>query len=147
MSEGFMQDVQGQSWTRDVLSRLKKLKERIHSSKTRTAFKRIWLFPEKNSTVGTTYEISEIIDMRLYRALVIQLINLDTTNDLLYKVEACLSPNAKWEEIVAETTITANASGDASGKQSLTDAWAFIRVQIKSSAGTVGAKVIGGLRA
>ena len=142
----FRDDPYAQSDQKDHAIPLNKHRERPHSSKTRSAYKRMWLFEKDNFTVTTTYVVSEIIDMRLYRSLVIHLINKDKTNDLLYKVDVCLSPDAKWRNRVAETTITHNAAGDADAAETLSDDWAFVRVQCKSSAATIQIKVIAGLK-
>ena len=133
-----------------VMDRVKWIEE-VYSPKTLRGHKIQWLFNEGSYalTPKAAYEPSDPIDMRLFGTLVIQLINLDTTNDLLYKVEGCLSKDAKWEEIVAETTIVHNAAGDASAVETLAspDDWAYVRVQVKSSSGTIEIKVIAGLKA
>lgn len=121
--------------------------EEVYSPKTLRGHKTRWLFNEGAYSVTTTYVVSDPIDMRLFGTLLIQLIDLDKTNDLVYKIDGCLSRDAKWEPIVVETTITHNAAGNASACETLSDDWAFVRVQVKSSAGTISIKVIAGCTA
>lgn len=138
-----------QSREKDVLFHIVEpnVKEKGQSSKTRSAYKRMYLLNPKGVPASTTYAVSDVLDMRLYRSALMHIVNLDTTNNILYKVEACLDPAVKWEEVVAETTITANASGDASAVETISDFWAFVRVQYKSSAGSPKVKIIAGCRA
>jgi len=98
-------------------------------------FKRRRLF-EPKTTVGTTYVDSKVFDARFYKEKLFHIINRDTTNDLLYKILPCVNPT-KWHELQAETTITANATGDADNYQTSTENWAFLKIQAKSSAATV----------
>ena len=104
-------------------------------------WKRRRLF-DKGTKVGTTYEDSKIFDARFYKNKLFHIINRDTTNDILYKIFACMNPS-KWHELQAETTITANATGDADDYQTSTENWAFYKVQCKSSAGTVEVEAYG----
>ncbi|GAI29877.1 unnamed protein product [marine sediment metagenome] len=98
-------------------------------------FKRRRLF-EPKTTVGTTYVDSKIFDARFYKEKLFHLINRDITNNLLYKVLACVDPS-KWHELCPETTITANATGDADEYEFDDGCWAFYKIQVKSSAATV----------
>ena len=98
-------------------------------------FKRRRLFDPKTK-VGTIYVDSTIFDARFYKDKLFHIINRDKTNNLLYKILACVDPT-KWHEIQAETTITANATGDADDYQTSTENWAFWKIQVKSSAATV----------
>lgn len=98
-------------------------------------FKRRRLF-DLGTKVGTTYVDSAIFDARFLKDKLVHIINRDTTNNLLYKWLACVNPS-KWHEIQAETTITANASGDADDYQTNSEAFAFYKLQVKSSAGSV----------
>ena len=97
---------------------------------------------EKGTKVGTTYQDSLIFDARFYKEKLFHIINRDKTNNLLYKILACVNPT-KWHEVQAETTITANATGDADDVQTHTESWAFYKVQCKSSAGTVEVEAYG----
>ena len=98
-------------------------------------FKRRRLF-DKGTKVGTTYVNSKIYDARFIKDKLVHIINKDDTNNLLYKWLACVNPT-KWHEIQPETTITHNATGDADDYQTNTEAWAFYKLQCKSSASTV----------
>lgn len=91
---------------------------------------------DKGTKVGTTYVDSKIFDARFYKEKLVHIINRDTTNNLLYKWLACIN-STKWKEIQTETTITANATGDADDYQTNTEPFAFYKLQCKSSAGTV----------
>lgn len=131
-------DIQGTS----IESNRGMRREKITSSKNRESKRQIlW-----DDTVTTTYQDSDIVDMRLFSKLIIQIINLSTSINVLYTVYGCLDPNFKWETIKAESTIIANASGNASAVETLTDSWAFFKVQVKSASGTPKAKVISGVK-
>lgn len=109
-------------------------------------WKRRRLF-EPKTTVGTTYVDSKVFDARFLKDKLFHIINRDTVNNLLYKVLACVDPS-KWHELadsddVSEWTITANATGDAEDYQSSTEAWAFYKLQVKSSAATVEVEAYG----
>lgn len=98
-------------------------------------FKRRRLY-DKGTKVGTTYQDSLIFDARFYKEKLVHIINRDKTNNLLYKWLACINPT-KWIEIMPETTITANATGNAEDYQTNSEPFAFYKLQCKSSAGTV----------
>jgi len=98
-------------------------------------WKRRRLF-DKGTKVGTTYVDSKIFDARFYKDKAFHIINRDVTNNLLYKILACINPT-KWHEIQVETTITAVATADADDYQTSSETWAFYKVQVKSSASTV----------
>jgi len=133
MSERIRDGVYGQSDRKDTATRLLKFQERVDSSKTRSKFKRIKLY-EDNTLLGTTYEDSKIFDARLYKAPFLYLKNTNATLGMKYKVLACIDPDF-WKEIVAETDLAAQAVATLS----ITDAWAFIKVQAKAEEfGVVG---------
>ena len=98
-------------------------------------FKRRRLFDPKTK-VGTTYVDSAIFDARFIKEKLVHIINRDATNNLLYKWLACINPS-KWVEIMPETTITANATGNAEDYQTNSEPFAFYKLQVKSSAATV----------
>ena len=102
-------------------------------------YKRRRLFP-KNHKVGTTYEDSKIYDARFIKEKIFTLKNLDDTNNLLYKILACIDPE-DWHEICAETTITPT---DIRKFEFDDGCWSFYKVQCKSSASTVGLAVYAG---
>ena len=103
-------------------------------------YKRRRLF-EKNHKVGTTYEDSKIYDARFIERKVFTIKNLDDTNNLLYKILACIDPE-DWHTICAETPIT---PADKKAFEFDDGSWAFYKVQCKSSASTVGLAVyVGG---
>lgn len=96
-------------------------------------FKRRRLF-DLGTKVGTTYIDSKVFDARFFKEKLVHIINKDDTNNLLYKWLACVNPT-KWHEIQPETTITPTAPND--DYQTNTEAWAFYKLQCKSSASTV----------
>ena len=98
-------------------------------------FKRRRLF-DKGTKATTTYADSKIFDARFFKEKLFHIINRDITNNLLYKVLACVDPS-KWHELAPETTITANATGDADAFEFDDGCWAFYKLQVKSSAATV----------
>lgn len=92
--------------------------------------------------VGTAYVDSKIFDARFYKTMLFHIINRDKTNNLLYKILACVNPT-KWHELQSETTIIANATGDADTYHKSTGAWAFFKIQVKSSASIVEVEAYG----
>lgn len=126
MSDSLADEPFGQSWDSDRLIKLTKRRERLHSSKTRSAFKRIRLF-DKNTLLGTTYVDSHIFDARLYKAAFMYLKNTNATLGIKYKVLACIDPDF-WKEIKAETDLAAQDVATLS----ITDLWAFIKIQAKA---------------
>lgn len=130
---------EGQYHQRNKTEREIKLSEKFDTEEIRKSghnlFKRRRLF-DAGTKVGTSYVDSKIFDARFFKEKLIHIINRDTTNNLLYKVLACVNPT-KWVEIVTETTITANASGDADDYETNSEPWAFYKIQVKSSASSV----------
>ena len=102
-------------------------------------YKRRRLFP-KNHKVGTTYEGSKIFDARFYKEKIFTLKNHDDTNNLLYKILACIDPE-DWHPICTETPITPT---DKRAFEFDDGCWAFYQVWAKSSAGSVGLTVFAG---
>ena len=96
-------------------------------------FKRRRLF-DKGTKVTTTYVDSKIFDARFYKDKLVHIINKDDTNNLLYKWLACVNPT-KWRELQPETTITPTSPND--DYQTNTEPFAFYKLQVKSSAGSV----------
>jgi len=99
-------------------------------------WKRRRLFP-KNHKVGTTYEEGAIFDARFLKNKHFTFLNLDPTNNLLYKIEACIDPE-DWHEICPESTVT---PANVRAYEYDDGTWAFYKVSCKSSAGTVGLAV------
>jgi len=88
-----------------------------------------------NQLTTDNYQDSLIFDARLYKRKLFQIINKHTSNSILYKILGCINPNDKWETLQPETTLNA----DSSTTHSLTDPWAYLKIQIKSaSAGNAG---------
>lgn len=105
-------------------------------------YKRRRLF-DKGTKVGTTYVKSKVYDARFIKEKIFTFKNLDSSNNLLYKIEACIDPE-DWHEICPEKTVTPT---DVSKYEYDDGAWAFYRVQCKSSASTVElASYAGGLK-
>ncbi|MBA7493426.1 hypothetical protein ES702_03984 [subsurface metagenome] len=96
--------------------------------------RRLW---EKGTKVGTTYTVSKIFDARFYKQKLFSIANLDGTNNLLYKIEACINPS-QWHEICAESTITPANKRAFEWDDGI---WAFYRVWVKSSASSVEPEV------
>jgi len=137
-----MDDVYGQKvkYESDIPLLKDKDTEEVHKSGD-NLFKRRRLF-DSGTKVGTTYEDSKIFDARFYYEKLFHIINRDNTNNLLYKILACVNPT-KWYTIVPETTITANATGDADAYETNSEPWAFFKLQCKSSASIVEVEAYG----
>lgn len=87
-----------------------------------------------NHITSDNYEDSLIFDARLFSHIVVNIKNNHASNSIYYKILACINPDI-WEELVAETLLSANSSD----KHSLTDPWAYLKIQVKSaSAGNAG---------
>ncbi len=106
--------------------------ENIKSTK-HILWKRQRVFDKQLTT--DSYQDSLIFDARLYKRKLFQIINKHASNSILYKILGCIDPNDTWETLQAETTLTAGNSAT----HSLTDPWAYVKIQIKSaSAGNAG---------
>jgi hypothetical protein len=79
-------------------------------------------------TTTDVYVDSLIMDGRLFRSKLFQIVNTHATNALKYKVLACIDPS-RWHEIVAEQTLNAALSG----YQTDLFPWAFYKIQVKSA--------------
>ena len=126
----------GQTWEKDIDVTIDKFKELVHSSKTKSAAKRIRLFP-KNYTTSDAYE-SEIIDFRLFNKAYIMLKNTHATNGLTYKIEGYIDQDLP-KNIKADTPVAAGAS---SLPEEINVAFAYIKVSVKSTVASTPATLI-----
>lgn len=126
----------GQSDTKDTLIRLHKWRERVHSSRTRTAYKRVRLYPE-NYTTSDDYEDSRPVDVRLYGKVLLTLTNIDAANSLTYTILGCIDPR-DWQTLKAATALAAAAQNF----EYISESWAFVKVQVKSTGAGSAAKPV-----
>ena len=135
MSEGFIEDENGQSNAKDVIIDLNKNREIVHSSKTRSASKRMRLFPV-NYTTSDNYEDSAIFDMRLFTRALIHIKNTHSANAIKYNLLVCNDPT-QWYASKSDQALAAGAEA----AEAITDAWAWVKIQVKSSVGGNAGKV------
>jgi len=98
-----------------------------------------------NVTTTNNYVDSKLVEFLNYVRAKVWIKNTHGSNSIKYKILARASlqdSDAGWEEEVSEQTLAAGASAD----HDITDAWALIKIQVKSAttdaAGTVDAFIV-----
>lgn len=74
-------------------------------------------------------------DMRLFSTVLLHIKNIGA-NSITYQVIACLDPSI-WEVIVSPTALATNTST----KQTITEKWNYVKVQIRATVGGSQGKV------
>ena len=99
--------------------------ERVHSTKRREYVKaRVF----NKTTTTNNYRDSIIFDARLFKSIIFEIRNEHNSNALHFKILACIEPD-EWHELKSETTLNAKSKT----YETLTDAWAYLKIQIKSA--------------
>lgn len=100
----------------------------------------------KKETTKDAYADSYIFDARLYKNVLIHVINKHTSNSITFKVLACIDPN-DWSTLEEDGVSEFPVLATKDKALSLTVAWAYVKVQVKSTtagnAGTVNAYIAG----
>lgn len=105
--------------------------ERITSTKKREYIKHRVL---KNHITSDNYEDSDIVDVRLFKSVIYEIINKHASNAIHYKILACIEPDS-WHEIKSETQLNA----DSKTYEWSEAPWCYVKIQVKSaSAGSSG---------
>jgi len=100
--------------------------EHVASGKKR-AYIRHWVF--RDHITSNDYEDSLIVDCRLFDKKIFVIKNKHSTNDLHYKILACIDPAFGWETLKDQTTLSANSQT----YEWCTEPWTYVKIQVKSA--------------